>query len=46
MIKKDLEKEPYRAPQWGLRAIRVERRFLEGSSDFDDGEIIDDDEDY
>ena len=33
MIKKTLEKEPYTAPQWGLRVITVERHILDNSQE-------------
>lgn len=37
MIKKEFEKETYLAPQWGMRTIRVERRFLNETSPWNEG---------
>ena len=48
MIKKTFEKEPYVAPQWGVRVITVERHILENSpgTPGSDDTIVDEEDDY
>ena len=48
MIKETFEKEPYTAPQWGMKAITLERYILETSPGRPGGDepIIDDNTEY